>query len=306
MVGEPRGDRHQGVGELLGLLLVEGVEHEATDVGGVLVGDCGDAFPSLVDDGDLNHAGTGRRRPTRNVASSLHDVEPVVQPAQRDTGQVGQITGKHRPAPLFGEHRHDSVFDVDQAVLAGRPIESGETFLPHHDRGTPCPGFGVVERFDVHASQTMLREADPITHTWLRLRNTGRAPALDVSWSLIDTRRTLLGDTGFKVLTAVGPYVAGTILLAFMYRYAPDIIFDWREVWLGTIPAALAFALGTWLYGLYLGSIAQVTATSVAGAVFLLLAWIYYSAQILLFGAELIKTLDAFRTAGSRPVVPVE
>ncbi len=123
----------------------------------------------------------------------------------------------------------------------------------------------------------------------------------------IETRTDIeVLDAGFKVLTAVGPYVAGTILLAFMYRYAPDVIFDWREVWLGTIPAALAFALGTWLYGLYLGSIAQVTATSVAGAVFLLLAWIYYSAQILLFGAELIKTLDAFRTAGSRPVVPVK
>ncbi len=106
-------------------------------------------------------------------------------------------------------------------------------------------------------------------------------------------------DAGLSAFLIIGPYAFGTLLLAFMYRFAPDTRFEWREVWLGTIPAAIALGLGTWLYGRYLSSIGQVTATSVAGAVFLLLAWIYYSAQILLFGAELIKTLDARRLPGS-------
>lgn len=113
-------------------------------------------------------------------------------------------------------------------------------------------------------------------------------------WSSIE-----LIDAGLDVVVFVAPYAAGVLLLAMMYKYAPDSQLHWVDVWYGTIPAALAFALGTWLYGLYLGSIANVNATSVAGALFLLLAWIYYSAQILLFGAELIKIRDKRRMIAS-------
>ena len=102
-------------------------------------------------------------------------------------------------------------------------------------------------------------------------------------------------DAGLQVVVFVAPYAVAMVLLALMYKYAPDAELHWMDVIYGAIPAGLGLALGTWLYGLYLGSIGSVTATSVAGALFLLLAWIYYSAQILLFGAELIKVRDQHR-----------
>ena len=75
----------------------------------------------------------------------------------------------------------------------------------------------------------MLREADPITHTWLRLRNTGRAPALDVSWSLIDTRRTLLGDTGSLAVIYPGEYYDLRYITPMGADPDPTLVVEWTD-----------------------------------------------------------------------------
>jgi membrane protein len=77
-----------------------------------------------------------------------------------------------------------------------------------------------------------------------------------------------------------------TVLFALIFKFLPDAEIAWRDVWLGAFVTALLFSLGKFLIGLYLGNSAVASSFGAAGSLVLLLIWIYYSAQILLFGAE--------------------
>lgn len=77
-----------------------------------------------------------------------------------------------------------------------------------------------------------------------------------------------------------------TVLFALIFKYLPDAEIAWRDVWLGAFATALLFSLGKFLIGLYLGNSAVASSFGAAGSLVLLLLWIYYSAQILFFGAE--------------------
>lgn len=77
-----------------------------------------------------------------------------------------------------------------------------------------------------------------------------------------------------------------TILFALIFKFLPDAEIAWRDVWLGAFVTALLFSLGKFLIGLYLGNSTVGSSFGAAGSLVLLLLWIYYSAQILLFGAE--------------------
>lgn len=76
------------------------------------------------------------------------------------------------------------------------------------------------------------------------------------------------------------------ILFAVLFKYLPDVRIGWRDVWIGAILTAILFAIGKWALGLYLGSGAAGSAYGAASSLITLLLWIYYSSQILLFGAE--------------------
>jgi membrane protein len=75
-------------------------------------------------------------------------------------------------------------------------------------------------------------------------------------------------------------------LFAMIFRYLPDAKIAWRDVWIGATLTAVLFALGKFILGLYLGSGAAGSAYGAASSLITLLLWIYYAAQILLFGAE--------------------
>ncbi|MDX1963570.1 MAG: YihY/virulence factor BrkB family protein [Pirellulales bacterium] len=77
-----------------------------------------------------------------------------------------------------------------------------------------------------------------------------------------------------------------TLLFAMIYKYVPDAEIRWNDVWVGAILTALLFTIGKTLIGLYLGSAGVGSAYGAAGSLVVLLVWIYYSAQILFFGAE--------------------
>jgi membrane protein len=76
------------------------------------------------------------------------------------------------------------------------------------------------------------------------------------------------------------------VLFAIIFKYLPDVKVRWRDVWIGSVMTALLFVLGKWALGLYLGSGAAASAYGAASSLITLLLWIYYSSQILLFGAE--------------------
>jgi membrane protein len=76
------------------------------------------------------------------------------------------------------------------------------------------------------------------------------------------------------------------VLFAMIFRFLPDVKIAWRDVWIGASLTAVLFVVGKFLLGLYLGSGAAGSAYGAASSLITLLLWIYYSAQILLFGAE--------------------
>jgi membrane protein len=77
-----------------------------------------------------------------------------------------------------------------------------------------------------------------------------------------------------------------TVLFAMMFRFLPDLKITWRDVWLGAGFTSILFVVGKYALGVYLTRSAVGSSYGAAGSLVVLLLWIYYSAQILLFGAE--------------------
>ena len=77
-----------------------------------------------------------------------------------------------------------------------------------------------------------------------------------------------------------------TTLFAMIFKILPDVKTRWRDMWIGAAMTAVFFLIGKWALGLYLGSGTAASAYGAASSLITLLLWIYYSSQILLFGAE--------------------
>jgi len=83
------------------------------------------------------------------------------------------------------------------------------------------------------------------------------------------------------------------LLFAMIFKFLPDVQIQWRDVWIGAIITAILFGIGKWLLGFYLGSGAAGSAYGAASSLITLLLWVYYSSQILLFGAEFTQVYAA-------------
>jgi len=77
-----------------------------------------------------------------------------------------------------------------------------------------------------------------------------------------------------------------TLLFAAIYKVLPDAEIAWSDVWIGAAITSLLFVIGKLLIGLYIGHSSVASTYGAAGSLVVLLLWIYYSAQILFFGAE--------------------
>jgi uncharacterized BrkB/YihY/UPF0761 family membrane protein len=88
----------------------------------------------------------------------------------------------------------------------------------------------------------------------------------------------------FVVLLAVT-----VLLFAMIFKLLPDAKIAWGDVWVGAAITAVLFTLGKFLLGLYLGRSGISSTYGAAGSVVALLIWVYYSAQIVFFGAEFTK-----------------
>lgn len=76
------------------------------------------------------------------------------------------------------------------------------------------------------------------------------------------------------------------LLFAMIFKVLPDVKIAWRDVWIGAIITALLFNVGKHLFGLYLGRSGVASVFGAAGSLVIVLLWVYYSAQILFFGAK--------------------
>jgi membrane protein len=101
-----------------------------------------------------------------------------------------------------------------------------------------------------------------------------RFPALIVLW-----------EAG-NVLVSLGVF---TLLFAMVYQVLPDVRLRWRDVWVGALVTAGFFSIGKQFIGLYLGTSSVASIYGAAGSVVVLLVWVYYSAQVVLLGAEFTR-----------------
>lgn len=113
-------------------------------------------------------------------------------------------------------------------------------------------------------------------------------------------------------LPGLGPVVLGltswvlstlftAVIFATLFRFLPDAIINWKDVWAGALFTAILFGLGRWLIGFYIGNSNFSSTYGAAGALVTLLVWTYYNSQILFLGAEFSYVWAEFH---DRPVVP--
>jgi membrane protein len=93
------------------------------------------------------------------------------------------------------------------------------------------------------------------------------------------------------------------LLFAMIFKFLPDVKIQWRDVWLGAAMTAIFFGIGKWALGLYLSSGAAGSAYGAASSLITLLLWVYYSSQILLFGAEFTQV---YADRAGRGIEPAE
>lgn len=89
-----------------------------------------------------------------------------------------------------------------------------------------------------------------------------------------------------NILNVTIAFGVSTFLFAAIYRILPDAEVRWRDTLAGAAATSLLFSLGKTLIGLYLGKMAATSAYGAAGSFVVVLLWVYYSTQILFFGAE--------------------
>jgi membrane protein len=119
--------------------------------------------------------------------------------------------------------------------------------------------------------------------------------------SLLEVKGTFPGSgIVLQVVNNVVSIAVITVLFALIFKYLPDAhpAIAWKDIWVGAVITSVLFTLGKFGIGLYLGKSSVGSAYGAAGSLVLLLVWVYYSSQILFFGAELTQVYA--RRHGSR------
>jgi membrane protein len=114
-------------------------------------------------------------------------------------------------------------------------------------------------------------------------------------------QRFVFGAALMQVLDVVVSLGVITLLFGLTYRLLPDVRLAWRDVWTGAFVTAALFAIGKFLIGLYLGHSTVASSYGAAGSIVVLLVWVYYSAQIILLGAEFTRVFAEYRLGTAPP-----
>ncbi|WP_009634039.1 YihY/virulence factor BrkB family protein [Synechocystis sp. PCC 7509] len=89
-----------------------------------------------------------------------------------------------------------------------------------------------------------------------------------------------------QVANFVLGFIVTTVLFGLIYKFLPDVKIKWNDVLIGAAITSLLFSIGRYGLGLYLGNSSFGSTYGAAGSLVIILAWVYYAAQILFFGAE--------------------
>ncbi len=152
----------------------------------------------------------------------------------------------------------------DQAGSANHRADSRSVFVDHDGAGNCIFAFD----FDVR-KHGICREFHPRSSA-LFLGSDGGSAAKVIGVSI---------DIVFS--TAVV-----TVLFAAIFKLLPDVKIAWNDVWLGAFVTTVLFQIGKYGLSLYLSKASPTSAYGAAGSMVAVLLWVYYSSQILYFGAE--------------------
>jgi membrane protein len=94
------------------------------------------------------------------------------------------------------------------------------------------------------------------------------------------------GEAVWQVLNFVFSFVVVSALFAVTFKVVPDAEIRWQDVWIGAVATALLFNVGKLLIGIYLGKSTVASSYGAAGSLVVLVIWVYFSALVLLLGAE--------------------
>jgi membrane protein len=108
------------------------------------------------------------------------------------------------------------------------------------------------------------------------------------------------------VLHLVVSLLVVSLLFAMIFKFLPDRELRWRDTWFGAFITAVLFTVGKFLIGLYIAHGSVASAYGAAGTLVVLLIWVYYSALIVLFGAELTRAYSQHTASTREEAAPVE
>lgn len=114
--------------------------------------------------------------------------------------------------------------------------------------------------------------------------------AIEALMDVIRQRFSEVAEVLMYVLNLVISFVVVMVLFGIIFKFLPDAKIKWRHVRSGAIFTALLFMVGRYLIGLYISKTATESTYGAAGAIVVLLVWIYYSAVILYIGAEFTQS----------------
>ncbi len=105
----------------------------------------------------------------------------------------------------------------------------------------------------------------------------------------------------WQTANSVSSFLVIGVLFALIYKFLPDVVIAWKDVWIGAAVTALLFSGGKYAIGIYLGRTATTSAFGAAGSLVVLLFWVYYSALISFLGAEFTQVYARWYGPGIQP-----
>ena len=105
----------------------------------------------------------------------------------------------------------------------------------------------------------------------------------------------------WQTANVVSSFLVIAVLFAMIYKFLPDVVISWKDVWIGAAVTAVLFTGGKYAIGIYLGRTATASAFGAAGSLVVLLFWVYYSALISFFGAEFTQVYARRYGPGIQP-----
>jgi membrane protein len=125
--------------------------------------------------------------------------------------------------------------------------------------------------------------------------------AVSAILSALGSKLTFIPGPALYAVDVALSFSVLTLLFAAIFRFLPDAEIAWRDVWTGALVTALLFAIGKFVIGFYLGRSAPGDPYGAAGALAVILVWIYYAGMIVLFGAEFTQAWADRRGSKKRP-----